>query len=68
MNIIHYTNPEDEADNGCSLTWELVVVALECCLWGEEWCDSVSGLTMTALGDAGEGTKTASTPQLHKYI
>lgn len=32
----------------------------ESCLVGEEWCDRVSGLTITALGLAGDGSSIGS--------
>lgn len=56
--------PEREVDRGCPPR-EVEVVALEVLplgggRTGEEWWDRVSGLTITALGEAGEGSRFGS--------
>lgn len=57
--------PESDVDNGWP-SLDVDVVALDIrpleggCRAGDEWCDNVSGLTITALGEAGDGRSTGS--------
>lgn len=64
VHIHTITYPEREVERG----WpprEVEVVALDIrplggALVGDEWWDRVSGLTITALGDAGDGSRVGS--------